>query len=45
MGDHKKAYNFFCQAIKITPEMNEKVLQMCKKRGLQCVVAPYEADS
>jgi len=40
-----KAYNYFCQGITISPAINQGVRDLCLKRGLRCIVAPYEADS
>jgi len=40
-----KAYQFFCQAIKITPEINEAARKLCIEMGFQVIVAPYEADA
>ena len=30
-----KAYNYFCQAIKITPEINEAARLLCLEMGFQ----------
>ena len=44
-GQTGKAYQFFCQAIHITPTINESVRKLCKAMGFQVIVAPYEADA
>ena len=44
-GDTMGAYRLFCQAIRISPEMNESVKALCAKRGVPVITAPYEADA
>ena len=44
-GEDWKARNYFCQAIKITPEINESVKVFCAAKNLKVITAPYEADA
>eukprot|EP00118_Oscarella_pearsei_P004623 m.20057 g.20057 ORF g.20057 m.20057 type:complete len:628 (+) comp27964_c0_seq1:1398-3281(+) len=44
-GDRSKAVDCFQKCIDITPEMAKEVMDACKQRGVQCIVAPYEADA
>lgn len=44
-GDNNLAYRLFCQAISISPEMNQAVKALCAKKGIPVITAPYEADA
>lgn len=35
----------FSKAVDVTPEMAARVLRAFQKKGVQCIVAPYEADA
>ncbi|ODQ80148.1 hypothetical protein BABINDRAFT_161127 [Babjeviella inositovora NRRL Y-12698] len=44
-GNTKEAYKCYMKCADVTPAMVKSVIQVLKHRGLQYVVAPYEADS
>ena len=44
-GEDWKARNYFCQAIKISPEINQSVKKFCASKNLKVITAPYEADA
>lgn len=35
----------FIQAVDVSPEMALKMIQACRARKIDCIVAPYEADA
>ena len=44
-GKTKEAREFFQRSIDITPAMAREVIKACRERNVDCIVAPYEADS
>jgi exonuclease-1 len=44
-GDRDKAMQRFAEAIDVTPQMANYVLLGLRGRGVECIVAPYEADA
>ncbi|XP_065833500.1 exonuclease 1-like [Oscarella lobularis] len=44
-GQRSKAVDCFQKCIDVTPEMAKEVMDACKVIGVQCIVAPYEADA
>lgn len=44
-GDRTRALDHFQKSIDITPEMAYKVVKVCREKGVDCIVAPYEADA
>lgn len=45
LGQSSAAYMEFQKAIDVTPTMARQVIDACRAIGVQCLVAPYEADS
>ena len=45
MGRGKEAQMELQKAVDVTPEMAAAVIAACRKVGVKCVVAPYEADA
>ncbi|KAJ6241335.1 exonuclease 1 [Anaeramoeba flamelloides] len=43
-GEVEKANKKFCAAIEITPEIAEGFIYKLKEKGIEIIVAPYEAD-
>ena len=44
-GQVNEARNFITQSIDVTHKMALEVIKECRKIGVDCVVAPYEADA
>ena len=44
-GKVKEARECFQRCVDITPAMAREVIQACRERNVDCIVAPYEADS
>jgi len=45
-GNEKDAYTFFTKAVDISPAMAYQVIMAMKEfPGVECIVAPYEADA
>ncbi|XP_055633954.1 exonuclease 1 [Toxorhynchites rutilus septentrionalis] len=45
MGKTEEAKSFLRRCVDITHEMALQLIQECRKRNVDCVVAPYEADA
>lgn len=45
LGHFDEARKYFLQAIEITPDMALTLIRECRKLGVDCIVAPYEADA
>ncbi|CBY24027.1 unnamed protein product [Oikopleura dioica] len=41
----ESAWNYFIQAIRISPAITQGVKNMCKEKGYMVITAPYEADA
>lgn len=44
-GNESAALKAFQKAVDITPEMANKLVKRCQAIGVECLVAPYEADA
>ena len=44
-GNKTQASECFQKSIDITPEMALNVMKACRAKGVDCIVAPYEADA
>ena len=44
-GKRKEAYDCFKHCVDVKPEFALKLINACRVRGIQCIVAPYEADA
>jgi exonuclease 1 len=46
-GDHKTARMYFARAVDVTPAMAGALIEVVRatRPGVQCIVAPYEADA
>ncbi|KAL9953298.1 hypothetical protein ACROYT_G040694 [Oculina patagonica] len=44
-GNRQQAQECFQKCVDITPEMALEVVKECRKKGVDCIVAPYEADA
>jgi len=44
-GNRAEAYKCFQRAVDITPEMAARMIARLKERGVEYIVAPYEADA
>lgn len=44
-GKRREAYDCFKHCVDIKPEMALNLINACRDKGIQCIVAPYEADS
>jgi len=44
-GDNKKAQKLFARGVDVTPEMAHQFIEILIKKGIDYVVAPYEADA
>ncbi|XP_062503333.1 exonuclease 1-like [Corticium candelabrum] len=44
-GERARAIDAFQKCVDVTPEMARDVIQACRNVGVQCIVAPYEADA
>ncbi|XP_020608082.1 exonuclease 1-like isoform X2 [Orbicella faveolata] len=44
-GNRQQALECFQKCVDITPEMALEVIKECRKKGVDCIVAPYEADA
>lgn len=44
-GREREAHQAFSKAVDVTAEMARQVLLSFKRRGVQCIVAPYESDA
>uniref|UniRef100_A0A182K160 Exonuclease 1 n=1 Tax=Anopheles christyi TaxID=43041 RepID=A0A182K160_9DIPT len=45
LGRIEEARSFLRRCVDITHEMALQLIQECRKRGVDCIVAPYEADA
>lgn len=41
-GKHREAIECFQRAIDVTPAMARDLIQACRERNIDCIVAPYE---
>ena len=44
-GKYREAVECFQKAIDITPKMARDVIQACRDRNIDCIVAPYEGNA
>ncbi|XP_064600916.1 exonuclease 1-like [Liolophura sinensis] len=44
-GKRAEARDCFQKCVDITPEMALELMKACRSRGVDCIVAPYEADA
>ncbi|XP_076669656.1 exonuclease tos [Andrena cerasifolii] len=44
-GQHEEARNLLRRSIDVTHEMALKLIKQCQNMNIDCIVAPYEADS
>jgi exonuclease 1 len=44
-GEKDLAGKYFALSIDVTDEMAEKFIRVLRQRGVECILAPYEADS
>ena len=44
-GKYREAVECFQKAIDITPQMARDVIQACRDRNIDCIVAPYEGNA
>jgi len=44
-GEHELAIDCFRKSVDVTPEMAHEFIKELRKKGIQYVVAPYEADA
>ncbi|GFS88349.1 exonuclease 1 [Nephila pilipes] len=44
-GKIKEARECFQRCVDVTPEMAKKVIEACKQKHIDCIIAPYEADA
>ncbi|GIY38749.1 exonuclease 1 [Caerostris darwini] len=44
-GKLKEARECFQRCVDVTPEMAREVIEACRKKSIDCIVAPYEADA
>lgn len=44
-GNKAAASTLFGQALDVTPVMAYKAMRLAKEKGIECIVAPYEADA
>ncbi|GFW53235.1 exonuclease 1 [Trichonephila clavipes] len=44
-GKIKEARECFQRCVDVTPEMAKEVIEACKRKHVDCIVAPYEADA
>jgi exonuclease-1 len=44
-GDRQKAQVFFQRAVDVTPLMASQLIRALNAEGVECIVAPYEADA
>jgi len=44
-GKTREAREYFQRSVDITPAMAREVISACRERNIDCIVAPYEADS
>ncbi|KAM7433475.1 Rad2 nuclease [Porites harrisoni] len=44
-GNRQQALECFQKCVDISPEMALEVIKECRKKGVDCIVAPYEADA
>ena len=44
-GKIREAKEYFQRSVDITPAMAREVISACRERNIDCIVAPYEADS
>lgn len=45
LGKMEEARANFKKCIDISPEMASGLIKECRRRGIDCIVAPYEADA
>jgi hypothetical protein len=43
-GDREKAYRYFGLSVDVTKEMAQMFITALTNKGVQCIIAPYEAD-
>ncbi|XP_014773722.1 exonuclease 1 [Octopus bimaculoides] len=44
-GKRSEARECLQRCVDITPDMARKLIEVCQKQGIDCIVAPYEADA
>jgi hypothetical protein len=44
-GQRAQALECFQKCVDVTPEMAGQLLAACRAAGVECIVAPYEADA
>ncbi|VDN30062.1 unnamed protein product [Dibothriocephalus latus] len=44
-GNRRAAQECFERCVEVTPEMARAVMKAARRRGVDCIVAPYEADA
>jgi len=44
-GKAKEAREYFQRCVDVTPQMARTVINACRDRNIDCIVAPYEADA
>ena len=44
-GKYREAVESFQRAIDITPKMARDLIQACRDRNIDCIVAPYEGTN
>ncbi|XP_036362975.1 exonuclease 1 isoform X2 [Octopus sinensis] len=44
-GKRSEAKECLQRCVDITPDMARKLIEVCQKQGIDCIVAPYEADA
>ena len=44
-GKRREAYDCFKHCVDVKPEMALNLINACRKKGIECIVAPYEADA
>ncbi|KAM3143539.1 hypothetical protein pb186bvf_004301 [Paramecium bursaria] len=44
-GDHDKAHQKYAESIDVTPKMAQRLLKALQSLGIECIVAPFEADA
>ncbi|KAG8197493.1 hypothetical protein JTE90_007232 [Oedothorax gibbosus] len=44
-GRIKEAREYFQRCVDVTPDMAREVIEACRRKSIDCIVAPYEADA